>query len=225
VNFVAAHDGFALADVVAFTRKHNQANGEDNRDGHEPNHSWNCGHEGPTPDHDILAARHHDLKALLATLFASRGAIMLTAGDEFGRSQRGNNNAYAQDNEITWLDWRHRDQSLETWVSLLAHLRRKVPELSRPALLTGRVGADGLPDVAWLAPTGMALTTADWEDPSAAAFAMVLARDNGERFAVLFNRSHGPIAFSLPRREGHVWDHAGAPLDARTVAFASETPV
>lgn len=224
VSFIAAHDGFALADVVAYSRKHNFANGEDNRDGHEPNHSWNCGHEGKTGDHAILATRHHDLKALLATLFATRGAIMLTAGDEFGRSQHGNNNAYAQDNETTWLDWQHRDHALETWVALLAHLRRKVPELSRPDLLTGAVGEDGLPDVAWLTPAGTPLQTSDWEAPDAPAFAMALTRDNGERFAVLFNRGHRPMRFILPPRAGHAWDHTPVDLPARTVGFASETP-
>src|SRR5690606_1970207 len=103
VNFVAAHDGFTLADVVAYSRKHNEANGEANRDGEHDNNSWNNGVEGPTDDPAILAARAADMRALLATLFASRGTIMLTAGDEFGRSQGGNNNAYAQDNETTWL--------------------------------------------------------------------------------------------------------------------------
>lgn len=223
VSFIAAHDGFALADIPAYAHKHNHANGEQNRDGHEPNHSWNNGTEGPTDDPGIRAARHADVKALLATLFMSRGAIMLTAGDEFGRSQGGNNNAYCQDNAITWLDWQHRDLGLETWVALLAHLRRKIPELARPALLTGRVSAEGLPDVAWLTPAGAAMQTADWEAPGTPAFAMVLARDTGERFAVLFNRSHAAVDFTLPRRSGHAWDHPTLRLEARAVGFASET--
>ena len=105
VNFIAAHDGMTLADVVAYERKHNEANGEANRDGHNENLSWNNGAEGETGDAKIIEARRRDVKALLSTLFASRGTVMLTAGDEFGRSQKGNNNAYAQDNEITWLDW------------------------------------------------------------------------------------------------------------------------
>ncbi len=105
VNFLAAHDGFTLADTVAYQTKHNEANGEGNRDGHNENCSWNNGVEGPSDDPVVAAARAADLRALLATLFASTGTIMLTAGDEFGRSQQGNNNAYAQDNAIGWIDW------------------------------------------------------------------------------------------------------------------------
>lgn len=123
VNFIAAHDGFTLADTVAYAERHNHANGEDNRDGHGDNHSWNNGIEGPTDDPAILARRDADRRALLATLFASRGTIMLTAGDEFGRSQRGNNNAYAQDNAIGWIDWEDRDRELEAFVAALAGFR------------------------------------------------------------------------------------------------------
>jgi len=123
VNFIAAHDGFSLADLVAYERKHNEANGEKNRDGHNENFSWNNGVEGQPADTKIVAARRRDVRALLATLFASRGAIMLTAGDEFGRTQKGNNNAYCQDNETTWLDWRGRDRELETFVGSLAEMR------------------------------------------------------------------------------------------------------
>jgi glycogen operon protein len=130
VNFVAAHDGFTLADTVSYARKHNDANGENNRDGQEENFSWNNGVEGPTEDSGILARRKTDLRALLATLFASRGTIQLTAGDEFGHSQQGNNNAYAQDNEITWLDWEGRDLELEAFAEKCAQLRNAIPELS-----------------------------------------------------------------------------------------------
>jgi hypothetical protein len=137
VNFIAAHDGFTLADLVAHREKHNMANGEGNRDGHGENLSWNNGAEGATDDPAVLAARGRDLRALLATLFASRGTIMLTAGDEFGRSQNGNNNAYAQDNPTTWLDWEGRDRALEDHCAHLAALRRAIPALSDPRLLTG----------------------------------------------------------------------------------------
>ena len=123
VNFVAAHDGFTLADLVAYEQRHNYANGEDNRDGHGNNYSWNNGLEGPSDDPTVKAARDHDRRALLATLFASRGTIMLTAGDEFGRTQQGNNNAYAQDNAIGWVDWAARDGALEDYVAGLAELR------------------------------------------------------------------------------------------------------
>ena len=134
VNFVAAHDGFALADVVAFEHRRNHANGEGNRDGAAENCSWNGGVEGPTDDPAILGRRAADLRALLATLFASKGTIMLTAGDEFGRTQDGNNNAYAQDNALTWLDWQRRDTALEDYVAALAEARAGWP-LADPALM------------------------------------------------------------------------------------------
>ena len=123
VNFIAAHDGFALADIVSYATKHNDANGEENRDGGDQNYSWNNGVEGPTADPDVRQRRHTDIKALLATLFASRGTLMLCAGDEFGRTQKGNNNAYAQDNDISWLDWNDRDGDIEEFVSALAAAR------------------------------------------------------------------------------------------------------
>jgi glycogen debranching enzyme len=125
VNFLAAHDGFTLADTVAYAEKHNEANGEDNRDGHGDNNSWNCGVEGPTNDEDILAERDASRRALLSTLFVSNGTIMLTAGDEFGRTQQGNNNAYCQDNEIGWVDWQGRDEALEDHVAALSRMRRE----------------------------------------------------------------------------------------------------
>ncbi|WP_426254727.1 glycogen debranching protein GlgX [Sphingomonas sp. DC2300-3] len=123
VNFLAAHDGFTLADLVSYAERHNHANGEDNRDGHGDNLSWNNGVEGPSDDPIIRQRRRDDLRALLATLFASRGTIMLTAGDEFGRTQQGNNNAYAQDNAIGWVDWQHRDRDLEDFVAALTAFR------------------------------------------------------------------------------------------------------
>jgi glycogen operon protein len=125
VNFLAAHDGFTLADIVSYAAKHNSQNGEQNRDGHDENFSWNDGVEGPADDPAITERRKTDIKALLATLFASRGTMMLTAGDEFGRTQQGNNNAYAQDNDITWLDWPARDRELEDFVAALAAARAK----------------------------------------------------------------------------------------------------
>ena len=176
VNFIAAHDGFTLADLVAYRHKHNAANGEANRDGHGENLSWNNGVEGPTDDPAVVAERRRDLKALLATLFASRGTIMLTAGDEFGRTQGGNNNAYAQDNPLTWLDWEGRDRELEAHAAALAALRRAHPALADPRLLTGAAGADGIPDVAWLTPGGTAKTVADWENAHAPGLAMLLGR-------------------------------------------------
>jgi glycogen debranching enzyme len=225
VNFIAAHDGFSLADLVAYRHKHNEANGERNRDGHGENHSWNNGVEGETTDEAVLAERRRDLKALLATLFASRGTIMLTAGDEFGRTQRGNNNAYAQDNAITWLDWQRRDRDLEDHVAALAALRRAHPALSDPLLLTGRPGADGIPDVAWLTPGGTAKTVADWENAHAPGLTMLLGSGGDGRLAVMFNRSRHAVGFHLPARPGHHWPGLPAGrivLGPRAVAFAAE---
>ncbi|HVF93072.1 MAG TPA: glycogen debranching enzyme, partial [Sphingomonas sp.] len=154
VNFIAAHDGFTLADLVAYEHRHNDANGENNRDGHDDNHSWNNGIEGPTDDPAVHARRDADRRALLGLLFASRGTIMLAAGDEFGRSQCGNNNAYAQDNAIGWIDWSARDVALEDHVASLSALRRM-----------GAIGDPGpLGDVAWRTLDGRAMTDGDWAD-------------------------------------------------------------
>jgi glycogen debranching enzyme len=227
VNFVAAHDGMTLADIVAYRQKHNDGNGEMNRDGHGENLSWNHGVEGPTDDPAILALRRRDCRALLATLFASRGTIMLTAGDEFGRTQGGNNNAYAQDNAVTWLDWVGRDRELEAFCAGLAALRRARPALRDPKLLTGKAGPDGIPDVAWLTPDGRVKTAADWEDGHGMAFAMVLGRGGDGRLAVLFNRSPHDIRFRLPPRDGHVWremPQGAMSVGPRAVVFVVEAP-
>ncbi|MGD9914902.1 MAG: glycogen debranching protein GlgX [Rhizobiaceae bacterium] len=237
VNFIAAHDGMTLADLTAYERKHNEANGEDNRDGHFDNLSWNNGVEGETADGDVLAARRRDARALLATLFASRGTVMLTAGDEFGRSQRGNNNAYAQDNEITWLDWENRDRALETWCATLAVLRR-APAFATTDFLSGEAGDAGLPDVEWLSEAGTPLATQDWEDPARQRLVMALAyeRNSSARIAVMINGDRRGTLFRLPQREGFVWEpllfpdddirraeESGFILPGRSVAFASET--
>lgn len=224
VSFIAAHDGLTLADLVAYRHKHNDANGEESRDGHGENLSWNHGVEGPTDDEAVLAERRRDLRALLATLFVSRGTIMLTAGDEFGRTQGGNNNAYAQDNPVTWLDWQGRDRELEAFTGRLAALRRGHPELAGPAFLTGAGGADGLPDVVWLTPAGTPKAAADWEAAAGGAFAMLLARD-GRRLAVLVNRTAHEIRFHLPARAGLGWEGAEAGAvraGPRAVAIVSE---
>lgn len=160
VNFLAAHDGFTLADTVAYAERHNHANGEDNRDGHGENHSWNCGVEGVTDDPAVLVQRRADVRALLSTLFASTGTIMLTAGDEFGRSQGGNNNAYAQDNPVGWVDWSRRDVALEDFVAELARARR------HRTIATARFPEPG----EWRGLDGGALTAAEWEDSQTDGF-------------------------------------------------------
>jgi glycogen operon protein len=225
VNFVAAHDGMTLADLVAYRHKHNEANGEKNRDGHDDDLSWNHGVEGPTDASTVNALRDRDRRALIATLFASRGTIMLTAGDEFGRTQAGNNNAYAQDNSLTWLDWDGRDRGLEAFTASLAALRRAHPALADPTLLTGEPGPGGLPDVAWLTAAGTPKTAADWQDGHGMAFTMLLGRGGDGRLAVLFNRSTHDVAFRLPPRAGHAWEgapHGRLDVGPRAVVFVVE---
>jgi glycogen operon protein len=158
VNFVAAHDGFTLADLVAYADKHNDANGEGNRDGGNENFSWNNGVEGPTDNADIRARRTRDVRALLATLFVAKGTPMLTAGDEFGRTQQGNNNGYAQDNATTWLDWDHADQDLAGFVAELSRLRARHPALTDDHWLTEA-------DAVWHAEGGP-MQGQDWNDPN-----------------------------------------------------------
>ena len=165
VNFLAAHDGFTLADVTSYEQRHNLANGEENRDGHGENLSWNNGVEGPSDDPAVQAARRRDRIALLATLFSSRGTIMLTAGDEFGRTQQGNNNAYAQDNAIGWVDWAGRDMALEAEAFALAALRAGNADLRGTAILSDA-------DVAWLDEGSAPLSVAQWEDPQRRRFAL-----------------------------------------------------
>lgn len=162
VNFIAAHDGFTLADLLAYDQRHNHANGEDNRDGHGDNHSWNNGIEGPSDDPAVIARRRRFARALLGTLFASTGTIMLTAGDEFGRSQRGNNNAYCQDNAITWIDWQARDRALEDHVAMLAAARARIG-----AATMARFPEDGR----WLAADGSAMDAGRWQDAAGTGFA------------------------------------------------------
>ena len=205
VNFVAAHDGMTLADLVRYERKHNEANGERNHDGHNDNFSWNNGIEGESADPQVVEDRHRDQFALLSTLFASRGTIMLTAGDEFGRTQKGNNNAYAQDNEVTWLDWARRDLALERHVVALAALRRDFPVLADPSLLKPEEAPGrGVPNVEWLSETGRPLSVAGWHDPRRHRLTMLLSA-GAQRIAVLINGDWRGTVFSLPIEAGFDW--------------------
>jgi len=183
----SAHDGFSLADLTAYEQRHNHANGEDNRDGHGENLSWNNGVEGRSEDPDINAARRRDIKALLSTLFLSRGTIMLTAGDEFGRTQQGNNNAYAQDNEITWIDWEGRDREIEAHSVILAAVRA-----ASSALRSTHVLKDN--DIAWLRPDGDRMTVADWEAAHGDMLAFKLLPDGP---FVCLNRSAHSVHFQI----------------------------
>jgi glycogen operon protein len=224
VNLVAAHDGFTLHDLVGYREKHNLANGEKNRDGHGENYSWNNGVEGPSEDPMVMEQRARDIRALLATLFASRGTILLTAGDEFGRTQQGNNNAYAQDNAITWLDWQTRDRELERYVCRLADFRAAHPVLAEPRLLTGNSDNGGLPDVTWLTASGAQLEVSDWEREASGFVVMALREPEGRRVAVIVNRTDSAVQFHLPTRKGCTWTMVEGcnPLPPRTVAFAVE---
>ena len=183
VNFLAAHDGFTLADLVSYAERHNHANGEDNRDGHGDNLSWNNGVEGPSDDPIIRQRRRDDLRALLATLFASRGTIMLTAGDEFGRTQQGNNNAYAQDNAIGWVDWQHRDRDLEDFVAALAAFRAA----NRLDAVAPYADAD------WRALDGEVMTPDRWHD--APGFELRLA-DGDAQIALRIDRQTRRVSLS-----------------------------
>lgn len=231
VNFVAAHDGFTLADLVAFTAKRNEANGEGNRDGTDANHAWNNGVEGPTDDPAVAAGRRADVRALLATLLVARGTPMLGMGDEAGRSQGGNNNAYAQDNAISWFDWEGIDAELFAFTRRLIAARRAHPALTDAAPLTGEPGADGLPDIVWCRPDGAPM---DWHDAEARALVAVLCA-GGDRCLVALNAGAAPLPLVLPQpRSGHRWrllaDSAdpareGAPpadLPARAVLLLAE---
>ncbi|MEO6394856.1 MAG: glycogen debranching protein GlgX [Devosia sp.] len=208
VNFLAVHDGFTLADLVSFAEKHNEANGEQNRDGHNNNSSWNCGAEGPTDDEGIKAARRRDVRALLATLFMSRGLPLIQQGDEFGRTQFGNNNAYAQDNEITWVDWERADGALVDFVAALNRFRKDHPALTHDHFLDGKE-KHGVRDVVWLHPAGREMTEGDWGDGAASVLGMWV-RTAEDNVLVWFNRHAEPFNAKLP--EGH-WEAGLVSLD------------
>src|SRR5215211_5863310 len=166
INFVTAHDGFTLADLVSYNEKHNEANGEGNQDGTDDNRSWNHGVEGPTDDPEINALRARQRRNLLATLLMSQGVPMVLGGDELGRTQNGNNNAWCQDNELSWFDWEHADWDLHTFVQRLIRLRAEHPVFRRPRYFEGRgVMGSGLPDVWWFRPDGRRMTQRDWTTP------------------------------------------------------------
>ena len=216
VNFIAAHDGFTLFDLVSHSHKRNGRNGEHNRDGHDENYSWNNGVEGEPDNHAALPHRRQDVAALLSTLFATRGTIMLTAGDEFGRTQHGNNNAYCQDNELTWLDWEKADEHLISHVAALSAIRKRFSVFSETRFFSGET------DVAWLSATGTPMAVEDWEDDAAPGFVMLLETiDFGQkteaRLAILFNRSRAALDFHLPAGEKKTWRHLPGDHPARHI--------
>lgn len=207
VNFITAHDGFTLCDLVSYQHKHNELNGENNRDGHDHNHSWNCGAEGESHDPAVLQRRRDIQRSLLAMLFLSQGVPMLQGGDELGRTQAGNNNAYCQDNMLTWLDWANSDHAHIDFVAGLIAIRRRFPQLRRHRWLTGRMGEHGLRDIVWLHPDGREMSVDDWHSSHNGILGFVLAPSFTDHHAsevpsnpllVLINRDPGTLLFRLP---------------------------
>jgi glycogen operon protein len=216
VNFITAHDGFTLNDLVSFNEKHNAENGEDNRDGTSDNLSNNHGAEGPTDDPEIKALRFRQMRNMLATLFLSRGTPMLLAGDEFARSQKGNNNAYCQDNELSWIDWNGIDEdgrNLAHFTQKLARLRRALAMLRRGRFLSGSYDEEiGVKDIAWLNPNGEEMTDADWADTNARCMGVLMdgrAQETGVRrigtdatILLVLNAHDDVVSFKLPQAAG-----------------------
>ena len=220
VNFITAHDGFTLADLVSFNDKHNDANGEHGRDGSSDNRSWNCGAEGPTEDAEVLDLRARQQRNLLATLLLAQGTPMLLAGDEFGRSQQGNNNAYCQDNAISWVDWRaigERGEALRGFVQRVTALRRDLPVLRRARFHTGAWNeALQVKDLTWLAADGNEMQAEQWQDARTLCLGMLLdgraprsgiGRASADASALLvFNAWHDAVEFQLPAAaDGGAW--------------------
>ncbi|MBY4945171.1 glycogen debranching protein GlgX [Cupriavidus respiraculi] len=211
VNFIAAHDGFTLHDLVSYNEKHNEANGENNQDGSSDNRSWNCGAEGPTDDEEVCALRERQKRNMLATLLLSQGTPMLLAGDEFGRTQNGNNNAYCQDTDISWVNWDIGESgtALIEFVRKLTTLRQTLPVLRRGRFLTGERDPElDVADVKWISAAGDELTSEHWDDASMRCFGLVIdgrARESGIRrlaadatLLLVFNAYHDVVEFTLP---------------------------
>jgi glycogen operon protein len=214
INFVTAHDGFTLRDLVSYNEKHNEANGENNNDGESFNRSWNCGVEGPTEDDAVLELRARQQRNFLATLFLSQGVPMICHGDELGRTQQGNNNGFCQDNELTWIDWDNADAALMSFTRAVSELRREHPTFRRRRFFDGRPvrGKDGgtLPDIAWLRPDASVMTEEDWDAGFGRAVAVFLngagipdTDDRGERvvddsFLLCFSADDNEIDFTVP---------------------------
>ena len=232
INFVTAHDGFTLNDLVSYNEKHNEANGEGNTDGESHNRSWNCGVEGPTDDPKIAHLRNRQKRNFLATLLLSQGVPMIVHGDELGRTQQGNNNTYCQDSELSWVDWSSADEALMEFAASVARLRKHHPTFRRRRFFDGRPGErsadDPLPDIVWLTPSGEAMTPADWGSGFGRSVGVFLngkgirsTNTRGQRvvddsFLLLFSAHDEPLEFTLPPLEyAEMWspviDTAGLP--------------
>jgi glycogen operon protein len=241
INFITAHDGFPLADLVSYNEKHNEANLEDNQDGTDDNRSWNCGVEGPTDDPEVLALRERQQRNMLTTLLLSQGVPMLLGGDEFSRSQGGNNNAWCQDNEISWYHWDHGTRQLEmiAFTKRVIALRQEHPVFRRRHFLSGQAHDGGvLPDAWWFRPDGRKMTQRDWGRGDRHVVGLFLNGHefpyrgrHGEQivddsFLLLINAHHEDVTFTLPaKRWGTRWalelgtaDPAAEPGSATYVA-------
>ncbi|GAB3181557.1 glycogen debranching protein GlgX [Telluribacter humicola] len=219
INFITAHDGFTLNDLVSYNEKQNDANGEDNNDGESHNRSWNCGVEGPTDDKLVISLRDRQKRNFLATLFLSQGVPMLVAGDEIGRTQNGNNNAYCQDNEISWIDWEKADHNLRDFTRKLIELQRNHPVFCRRRWFQGQpIKGIGIEDIAWFQPDGTEMNDENWNHDFAKSLAVYLngkglrsVGSMGEKivddsFYVIFNAHHEPLSYKLPSSKyGKKW--------------------
>ena len=219
VNIMTTHDGYTLNDLVSYNDKHNEGNGENNQDGDNNNQSWNCGAEGPTSDAKINALRRKQRRNFLTTLFLSQGVPMLLAGDELGRTQNGNNNAYCQDNEISWLNWQQRDNRLFEFTKRLIHFRKEHPVFRRPKFLQGKpVPGSENKDVMWFNPGGNEMSNEEWASPFVRCLGMLLSGDpqdvvdsrgeplRDETFLLLINAHYEAIPFVLPGEESLEWE-------------------
>ena len=237
VNFITAHDGFTLNDLVSYNEKHNEANGEENRDGNSNNRSWNCGIEGPTDDEAVNALRSRQMRNALASLLLSQGTPMLLAGDEFARTQQGNNNAYCQDSAISWLDWdiTQEGRELIRFTQKLTSLRHKYPILRRTRFLTGEYNEElGVKDVTWINANGEEMQAGDWDDPGMKCFGMLMdgraqvtgIRKRGQDATLLLviNGYHDAVEFTLPAAPGGKgWEllaDTSAPDQQKALGFA-----
>jgi isoamylase len=210
INFVAAHDGFTLRDTVSYNEKHNEANLENNRDGHSNNHSWNCGVEGPTDDAHIIALRRRQVRNMLTTLFFSQGVPMLLAGDELYRTQNGNNNAYCQDNETSWIDWGglKADDSLLQFVRALSAARRARPALRRDTFLKGALHTSHSRDICWFHPAGHEMADQEWNNPDQRCLGVALGGTGSTAdWLLLLNPTEVECEFHLPSSgDGAGWE-------------------
>jgi isoamylase len=239
INFITAHDGFTLRDLVSYNEKHNEANLEDNRDGTDDNRSWNCGVEGETDDPEVNALRARQMRNFLATLFLSQGVPMLLGGDELGRTQGGNNNAWCQDNEISWYEWGLRGPQAELYdfTQRLIALRREHPVFRRGKFLAGREQeGSGLPDVWWFRPDGRRMTQRDWEQQPHVLGVFLNGQEIADRtaqggqieddsFLLMFNAGHEDVTFTIPtRRFGAEWTHEFCTFDQSLEPDADRFP-